>query len=169
MSGRSITMPFFSKVMETADSTSHDEDTNMSPFADSVIVATICGRTLMHRQRASQGQPCSEKSVHEFSQRHQLLDKLLSAQVKRLAFQMSSMSQNPDPMLIFIMMNAYMTVLILYETVNAVTTEASRPLLLEYKQQSLEAARELGGLATMLTQLNHFQVGGEPTVPRNIC
>ncbi|KFA51893.1 hypothetical protein S40293_04088 [Stachybotrys chartarum IBT 40293] len=180
MSGRSITMPFLSKVMETADSTSLDEDTNMSSFADSVIVATICGRTLMHRQRANQGQPCSEKFVHEFSQRHQLLDRLLSAQVKRLAVQVSSMSQNPDPMLIFIMMNAYMTVLMLYETVNAVTTEASRPLLLEYKQQSLEAARELGGLATMLTQLNHFQIHPLSPIPlllsarccqahRNVC
>ncbi|KEY70389.1 hypothetical protein S7711_09364 [Stachybotrys chartarum IBT 7711] len=167
MSGRPITMSYLSEAMASVES-DHGPDSPMkltiSSFANSVIIGTICGRTLIHRQKSAGIQPSAEKSGEEFCFRHQALDKMLAVQIKHLSVQVSA-SDEPNPMLVFVIMNAYMMVLILYEVIETVTSESTRPLLLEYKQQSLEAARELGSLATVLTRLSHFQIHPFAPIP----
>lgn len=163
-------MSYLSEAMANVES-DHGPESPMkltiSSFGNSVIIGTICGRTLIHRQKSAGMQPSAEKSGEEFCFRHQALDKMLAVQIKYLSVQVSA-SDEPNPMLVFVIMNAYMMVLILYEVIETVTSESTRPLLLEYKQQSLEAARELGSLATVLTRLSHFQVLNVPVRFQNI-
>ena len=163
MSGRPTTMCFLSEVIAGTDGQQPNyalADLTVSPFTESVIIATICGRTLGHKQRSSVEQHAYRDVIQDFCLRHQSLNAILSSRVKSLAMHISSTSEHPDPMLIFVTLTAYMVVLMLCDTVESIplVTEEAHALLIEYKQKSLEAAHELGMLTNVLSQLNHFEV-----------
>lgn len=156
-------MCFLSEVIAGTDGQQPNyalADLTVSPFTESVIIATICGRTLGHKQRSSVEQHAYRDVIQDFCLRHQSLNAILSSRVKSLAMHISSTSEHPDPMLIFVTLTAYMVVLMLCDTVESIplVTEEAHALLIEYKQKSLEAAHELGMLTNVLSQLNHFEV-----------
>ena len=154
-------MCFLSEVINGDCERSSD---NISLFTESIIVATICGRTLEHKQRTR------VVDQYEFCCQHQSLNALLIQRIKMLSMHVSSMSEHPDPMLIFVALMAYMVVFMLCETIEsrplgteAQVTQVIEALLMEHKQRSLDAVHELGMLTSTLRQLNHFQVSLFPS------
>lgn len=154
-----------------------------SSFTQSIIVATIWGRTLEHKQRSRvirQPQQLSshcqetEETFHlsDFLQRHQSLKDLLTRHLKILSTHVTSMSDHPDPMLIFVALTAYMTVLMLYDTIelrasgtDAQVIQVAAALLTDHKHWSLEAVHKLSMLTATLGQINHFQTHPFTPIP----
>lgn len=174
-SGRPTSMGFLSDMIHRVDLEWPNE--NLSPFIESIIVATLCGRTLEHQQRRSVSLPQHHLMLHhpdrhrdsayDFCRQHRSLSGLLIQHMKMLQVQLSSPMENPDPIYIFVALAVCMAIFMLYETIESnplgtetQATKAVDALLVEHKQHSLDAAYELGVLITALGQLNHFQVGG---------
>ncbi|KAK3324864.1 hypothetical protein B0H66DRAFT_587751 [Apodospora peruviana] len=171
--GRPITMPFLSEVIaQNTNNSSYPASPggstsggafSTSPFVESILVATICGRCLAHKQRSSVEQSYSELEVTpDFCRRHRWLDSILTSRIETLSAQTAAYTPTeiPDPTLIFAALVANLNVLVLCEVIESMPlgTEESHSLLLEYNHRSLKAAQEIGSLATTLTQLNHFQM-----------
>ena len=162
MSGRPATMCFLSEVIVGIDSNeqpNNASDFSMCPFTQSIIVATMCGRSLSLKQRFV-SQPAYPDMVTEFYIRYQTLNSFLTARIKNLSMQISSTSEHPDALLLFLTLAAYMVVFMLYETIESIPlgTEESHTLLLGHEQRSLDAVHELNMLTSLLSQVNQFQV-----------
>lgn len=159
-------MCFLSEVIAGIDSEQPNDgatDLTMGPFTQSIIVATMCGRALGLKQRFVL-EHAYQEMIPEFYLRRQTLDTFLTARIKILSMQISSTSEHPDPLMIFLTLAAYMVVFMLYETIEAIPlgTEESHLLLLGHEQRSLDAVHELAVFTSMLTQMNHFQVRCPP-------
>jgi hypothetical protein len=162
MSGRPTTMCFLDEVIAGIYSEQPGNsaaDLTMCPFTQSIIVATICGRALGLKQRFI-SQQAHQDMITEFYLRYRTLNTFLTAQIKMLSMQISSTSEHPDALLLFLTLAAYMIVFMLYETIETIPlgTEESHTLLLGHEQRSRDAVHELDVLTSMLTQVNHFQV-----------
>ena len=131
-----------------------------SPFAECILVATICGRSLSHKKRSMVEQSYGEVTA-DFCRRHQWLSTILTARIRSLTpptpYDISGLT---DPSLIFAALTANMNVLFLCDVIESMPlgTEESHAILTDYKQRSLEAAHETGKLIAASTQLNLFQV-----------
>lgn len=163
MSGRPTTTPhFLSEIIPGFDGKQPNyalADMDISPFTESIIIATICGRALGLKQTSAVAY--ADRDIdQEFCRPHQSLNTLLALRTRTLWMQISSSFDHPDPMLIFVTLVAYMTTFMLCESVESmpVGTEEWHAILVESKQRSLEAAHELGMLTAVLAQLNYFQV-----------
>lgn len=166
MSGRPATMCFLSEVIAGMDSEQPSNtatDLAMCPFTQSIIVATMCGRALGLKQRLV-SQQAYQEVITEFYRRHRTLNTFLTARIKILSMQISSTSEHPDALLLFSTAAAYMILFMLYETIETIPlgTDEAHTLLLGHEQRSLDAVNELDVLASMLTQVNHFQVRCPP-------
>jgi len=162
MSGRPATMCFLSEVIAGIDSeqpSNSATDFAMCPFTQSIVVATICGRTLALKQRLV-SQQAYQDVITEFYLRHRTLSAFLTGRIKILSMQITSTSEHPDPLLLFSALVSYMILFMLYETIETIPlgTDEAHTLLLGHEQRSLDAAHELEVLISMLTQVNHFQV-----------
>lgn len=170
MSGRPTTMCFLSEFINEADGERPNE--SVSPFTESIIVATIYGRILEHKQRPSfayqhhlhlqHPDRNRDTTYYEFCRRHRSLSALMTQHIKTLSMHLSSPSEHSDPALIFVALTAHTAVLMLSENLESqpLSTEplAAQALLTEHKQRLLDAVHELGMLTATLTQVNHFQV-----------
>ena len=155
-------MCFLSEAIAGIDSEQpNNSATNlaMCPFTQSIIVATICGRTLALRQRPVL-QQAYQDIISKFYHRHRTLSTFLTARIKTLSMQITSTSEHPDSLLMFSTLAAYMIMFMLYETIETIPlgTDEAHTLLLGHEQRSLDAVQELDLLITMLSQVNHFQV-----------
>ncbi|KAJ4304916.1 hypothetical protein N0V90_000444 [Kalmusia sp. IMI 367209] len=162
-SGRTATMCFLNEVidgMESEQPSTNANDFAMCPFTQSIVVATICGRTLSLRQRLLASQQDYQGLLPELTLRHWTLSAFLTARIKILSIQITSSSEHPDALLLFSTLAAYMILFMLYETVETTPQgiDEARTLLLGNEQRSLEAARELETLVGVLTHVNHFQM-----------
>lgn len=131
-----------------------------SPFAEIILVATICGRSLAHKKRSMVEQSYGEVTA-DFCRRHQWLSAILSARIGSLTPPKPyDVSELTDPSLIFAALTANMNVLFLCDVIESMPlgTEESHALLTDYKQRSLEAAHETSKLIAAGAQLNPFQV-----------
>ena len=156
-------MCFLSEVIAGIDSEqpSHGAtEFSMCPFTQSIIVATMCGRALGLRQRFV-SQPAYQDAITEFYHRYRTLNTFLAARIKNLTMQISSTSEHPGALLLFLTLASYMVLFMLYETIETIPlgTEESHTLLQGHDQRSLEAVHELNMLTSMLSHVNHFQVG----------
>jgi hypothetical protein len=155
-------MCFLSEVVAGIDSEQPNNsmtDFAMCPFTQSIVVATICGRTLALKQRLV-SQQAHQDFITEFYLRHRTLSTFLTARINILSKQITSTSEHPDPLLLFSTLAAYMILFMLYETMETIPlgTDEVHTLLLGHEQRSLDAAHELDVLISMLPQVNHFQV-----------
>lgn len=162
MSGRPATMCFLSEVIAGIDSeqlSNSATDFAMCPFTQSIVVATICGRTLALKQRLV-SQQAYQDVITEFYLRHRTLSTFLTGRIKILSMQITSTSEHPDALLLFSTLAAYMILFMLYETIETIPlgTDEAHTILHGHEQRSLDAAHELDVLISMLTQVNHFQV-----------
>lgn len=137
---------------------------NLSPFTESVIGATICGRVLEHKQK-SPTRPCQE-----FCSRHRSLNALLAQRIRMLRIYASL--EYPDPIIAFVGLAAHIGVLMLYNLIESrpLGTDArgmqlTQALYAEHKQQALDAVADIAHLIAVLGQ--HFQVTSSPPFYRH--
>ncbi|KAK8054266.1 hypothetical protein PG996_013567 [Apiospora saccharicola] len=152
-SGRSEQTSFLAEMISVVDL--EWPNNNQSPFTESVIGATICGRVLEHKQK-SPTRPCQE-----FCRQHRSLNALLAHRIRMLRIYASL--EYPDPIITFVTLAAHIAVLMLYDLIesrplgnDAQGTQLTQALYTEHKQQSLDAVGDAAMLVAVLGQ--HFQM-----------
>ncbi|KAL4802422.1 hypothetical protein BDV18DRAFT_163826 [Aspergillus unguis] len=151
-SNRPTDMSFLADVIPVVGEWTHN---NLSPFAESIIGATMCGRVLQHKQDPP-ARPCEE-----FCRRHRTLNALLGQRIRMLRIYASL--EYPDPIIAFVALAAQIDVLMLYDYIEskplgtgAEGTQLAQALREEHKQQALDAVNDISLLVAVLGQ--HFQL-----------
>ncbi|KAH3199599.1 hypothetical protein KXW62_000815 [Aspergillus fumigatus] len=141
-------------------------ETELSSLKETVIVATICGQVLEHKQRPPSRTSDSTATTYDFCRRHRLLNALLAQRIKMLRLRASF--EHLNPVFTFTALATYIAVLTLYNVIQSqpLGTEAqamqlTKALHSEHQQQSLDAVADVALLVTALGQ--HFQT--HPLVP----
>jgi hypothetical protein len=132
----------------------NDVSIGLSSFSECIILATICGRALSHRQKVTIEQ-INGDFVDEFWTRHQWLHEMLNHRIQVL-----STSTQVDPMLIFATIVAQTLVLFLHSVLESITWKTGEHLLgiLEYERLCVMAAHEVVNLVKLQGQLGYFKV-----------
>nr|BDX35615.1 transcription factor StrO [Stachybotrys sp.] len=169
ISGQPTVMCFLSEAiggMDTGRPGSAMSGGEISPFAESAIMATICGRVLnLKRQPVVEyGTPTAAQA---FYMQHASINALLMTRLQMLTRLIASVQGHPDSMLVFLATSAYMTIFMLCETVESRPSSGDSPhtVFTDNKQRSLDAARELGNLMAELAQLNYFETHPLAPIP----
>ncbi|KAJ4363938.1 hypothetical protein N0V83_009391 [Neocucurbitaria cava] len=141
-SGCPIDMSFLADMISIINLEWPEND--LSPFTETVIGATICGRVLEHKQRPPAG---NRDTAYEFCRRHRSLGALLAQRIKLL--RMQAALEYLDPILTFTALAAHIGVLMLYDIIEskplgigAQATQLSKALYAEHQQQSLDAVAD---------------------------
>ncbi|KAH2525651.1 hypothetical protein KXW40_008495 [Aspergillus fumigatus] len=141
-------------------------ETELSPLKETVIVATICGQVLEHKQRPPSRTRDSTATTYDFCRRHRSLNALLAQRIKMLRLHASF--EHLNPVFTLTALATYIAVLTLYNGIQSqpLGTEAqamqlTKALHSEHQQQSLDAVADVALLVTALGQ--HFQT--HPLVP----
>ncbi len=152
-SGQCVQMGFLSEAMTSVD------PMGLSPFTESIFLATICGRALSHRQQSAVEHVYSNVPQH-FWDRHVWLDTILRTRADILLLNYPPSSQHADCMLLFTNMVAQTTVLYLCKVMESMSweTDEYRNTIQEFKQRSLLAAQEIVHLTRSLANLSYFKV-----------
>ncbi|EPE28687.1 Zn2/Cys6 DNA-binding protein [Glarea lozoyensis ATCC 20868] len=163
-SGQPILMCFLSEAVGT------NHQTLSSSWAECIVVNTIFGRALSHRNQAVVEDICATPSS-DFWDRHQCVNAILVQTMQTMVAKYPATSQYVDPMLLFTQMLAKTTVLYLYKTLENAMFETEEELMIrmEYKSLALRAAQELVDLTKTLAQLSFFKVHPFTPVPLYLC
>jgi hypothetical protein len=140
----------------------------ISSFSECIVLATICGRALAHRQKVAVEQisVSGDMAVFEgFWSRHQWLHDMLNYRIQLL-----STSPQVDPMLMFARIVAQTMVLFLHSVLESITWKTGDHLLgiIEYERLCVMAAHEVVNLVKLQGQFGYFKVRLPPshTFPR---
>ncbi|KAE8395556.1 fungal-specific transcription factor domain-containing protein [Aspergillus alliaceus] len=144
---------------------SNDSSNNLSSFSECIILATICGRALSHRQKVAVEQ-INGDVVDAFWTRHQWLHEMLTYRIQVL-----SASVQVDPMLIFARIVAQTLVLFLHSVLESITWKTGEHFLgiLEYERLCVMAAHEVVNLVKLQGQLGYFKVHPLTPIPIMMC
>ena len=155
--GKFVHMGFLSEAITSID------QAGASPFTESIILATICGRALSHRQQSVVEHVYSNVPQH-FWERHEWLYSMLKMRCDNLLLNYPSAMQHADCMLLFTNMMAQTTVLYLCKVIESMPweTDEYRSTIFEFKQNSLLAAQEIVNLTRSLPHLSYFKVINDP-------
>ncbi|KAL4892833.1 fungal-specific transcription factor domain-containing protein [Aspergillus ambiguus] len=136
-----------------------------SSFGECIIVATICGRALSHRQKVAIEQANGD-IFDGFWSRHQWLHDVLSHRIQVL-----SSSLYADPMLIFARIVAQTMVLFLHNILESIIWKTGDHLLklIECERLSVLAVHEVLGLLKLQAQLGYFKVHPLTSIPLLMC
>lgn len=129
-----------------------------SPFNESVILATICGRSLFQGQQYKVR--CAYGDVAPYwADQHQWLDSILTSRLQILSQYYPSPTEVYDPMLLFTNIMAQATIIYLCQCMESVlpNIDNGRTLAIEYQQRALAAAERTISLATALVEFNSFK------------
>ncbi|KAI1410605.1 hypothetical protein F5Y13DRAFT_181286 [Hypoxylon sp. FL1857] len=141
-----------------------------STFTESIVVATVIGRALSHRQQSMMDNIYLNES-RDFWERHEWINAILIQRMDLFSLNYPIAVQEADPMLLFISMMWRTTVLYMYQLVKAVIhpTDEKRSVLADYTRQSTIAAKEIVSLTNKLSQLNSFKVHPLTPIPLSLC
>lgn len=133
--------------------------TVMSPFAECIILATICGRALLHKHCASVERVYGHTS-QDFWDRHHWINNILTQRITMLTMKYPPASQHIDPMLIFTEMVANTAILFLYKIIELMPcqTPSSSANVIEYKQRAVKAAGEIVTITRALSLFTQAKV-----------
>jgi hypothetical protein len=150
-------MGFLSEAIIAVDE--QQQQGSLSPFTESIILATICGRALSHRQQTSVERSYSNVPQH-FWGRHEWLDEMLRTRVKTLIQHDPTAVQHSDPLLLFTNMVAQANVLYLCKVMDSMSWESTEywKASVDFKQRALLAAKEIVVLSRSLARLSYFKV-----------
>lgn len=162
MSGQPITMCFLYEIMsgiDTEQSSGPLSGVEISSFAESAIMATVCGR-VSNLRRLHVAEYGGQGLTQGFYRQHESVNTLLAARLQIISRQISTIQGHPDSLLIFLAISAYMAILMLYETLESkqLSPGSLETALTSSKQRALDGVGELGMLITILSRLNHFEV-----------
>ncbi|KAL2864368.1 Zn(II)2Cys6 transcription factor [Aspergillus lucknowensis] len=141
----------------------------ISSFSECIVLATICGRALAHRQKVAVEQISisGDVTVSEgFWTRHQWLHEMLNYRI-----QMLSSSPQVDSMLMFARIVAQTMVLFLHSVLESITWKTGDHLLgiIEYERLCVLAAHEVVNLVKLQGQLGYFKVHPLTPIPLMMC
>ncbi|KAI0138706.1 fungal-specific transcription factor domain-containing protein [Hypoxylon sp. NC0597] len=141
-----------------------------STFTESIVVATIIGRALSHRQESVMDNLYLNEP-QEFWDRHEWLNSALIQRMELFSMNYPVAVQEADPMLLFISMMWRTTVLYMYQLVKAMAhpTDEKRSVLADYTRQSTIAAKEIVSLTNKLSQLSSLKVHPLTPIPLSLC
>ena len=131
----------------------------LSSFTELILIATIVGRALTHRQTVAVEQIHPPNFTHipsdNFWTRHNYLHELLTYRIATL-----SSYPHVDPMLMFARIVAQSMVLFLHSVLESITWKSGDHLLgiIEFERVCVLAAHEVVGLVKMQGQLGYFKV-----------
>lgn len=133
--------------------------TVMSPFAECIVLATICGRALLHKHCASVERVYGHTS-QDFWDRHHWIDNILTQRITMLTMKYPPASQHIDPMLIFTEMVANTAILFLYKIIELMPCQTSTTSanVIEYKQRAVKAAGEIVSITRALSLFTQAKV-----------
>lgn len=142
-----------------AEAMASTDMTGKSPFTESIIIATIYGRALSHRHQ-SIVEPVYSLIPEVFWDHHDLLYTTLKTHYNSLVKQYSTAMQQTDCMLLFTNMMVQTTVLYLGKVMESMTWETAnyRAQMLDFKQKTLVAAKEMVNLTKWLPHISYFKV-----------
>ncbi|RAQ45660.1 fungal specific transcription factor domain protein [Aspergillus flavus] len=161
--GHPAATQFLPEVM--AGYSSSDSSNVQSSFSQCVILATLCGRALSHKQKSAMEQINGELGDGLWT-RHQWLHEMLTYRIQVL----SALAQ-VDPMLIFARIVAQTLVLFLHSVLEAITWKTGEHLLgmFEYERLCVMAAHEVVNLVKLQAQLGYFKVHPLTPIPIMMC
>ncbi|KAL4919043.1 fungal-specific transcription factor domain-containing protein [Aspergillus aurantiobrunneus] len=153
--GHPIVTQYLPEVMTRGSS---DSVHPISSFSECIVLATICGRALAHRQKVAVEQLSINGDVAVFEgfwTRHQWLHEMLNCRIQTL-----SASPQVDPMLMFARIVAQTMVLFLHNVLESITWKTGDHLLgiIEYERLCVMAAHEVVNLVKLQGQLGYFKV-----------
>ena len=136
-----------------------------SPFTESIISATICGRTLSHRQQSVVEHVYSHVP-QLFWERHEWLYSMLRTRHDRFLQQYPTAMQHTNCMLLFTNMMTQTTVLYLCKIIESIPwqTNEYRGTISDFNQRSLLAAKEIISLTRSLSHLSYFKVSASSSL-----
>ncbi|GES65263.1 C6 transcription factor [Aspergillus terreus] len=155
-----------SYLPEVLSKGTHGQRTSVtSSFSECIILATICGRALSHRQKVAVEQ-INGDIFDGFWNRHRWLHDMLNHRIQVL-----SSSAQVDPMLIFARIVAQTLVLFLHNVLESITWKTGDHLLgiIEYERLCILAAHEVLNLLKLQAQLGYFKVHPLTSIPLMIC
>ncbi|KAK3950548.1 fungal-specific transcription factor domain-containing protein [Pseudoneurospora amorphoporcata] len=159
-SGQPIQMCFLSEAMASGD---HLHGL-FSPLAESVVLATVCGRTLSHTQVANVERTYNGSTMSADSWiRHEWLAAMVNKRLDSLVQSYPVVSAAADPMLFFAFMLAHTTTINLCKVVEAGGGHSQGsngqwdPAVFEYQKRALRAAREIATLTKAHEHLGYFK------------
>lgn len=152
--GQPVLMGFLSQVMATTD-----HQPSLSSFAECIIMATIYGRCLSHRQQSNVERIYSNMSI-DSRDRHLWLDGILQQRIQTLSLQYPSTSEQVDSLPLFTHLMLQATMLYLYKIAISMPWDAGEVevFILDYKNRSSAAAQEITTSTKSLRQLTYFKV-----------
>lgn len=152
-----------------ADAIASRDGSQTSSFTECIVVATMAGRALPHRQLAAT-QP---NPPQDFWDRHQLINTVMIPRMAAFSLKYPCSTQEADPVLLFVSLMWRATILSSQVTVMAEraisATDDSGFIVAEYARRSSLAAQEVVCMAKKLSQVNWFKVHPLMPIPLSLC
>ncbi|RAL11873.1 fungal specific transcription factor domain-containing protein [Aspergillus homomorphus CBS 101889] len=157
---------------------------NPSSFTEFILLATVVGRALSHRQSVTMEQVLQPSHLHlsptspyaslptsldAFWNRHQALHTVLNTRIQSLA---SNPQTLDDPLIMFARIVAQSMVLFLHNVLESVAWKSGGDHLLgiiEYERLCVMAAHEVVALVKVQGQLGYFKVHPLTPIPLMMC
>ncbi|KAL2845499.1 fungal-specific transcription factor domain-containing protein [Aspergillus pseudoustus] len=154
-----------------ADAISSNGPVLVSPFSELVIIATVCGRALVHHYQALV-ESNYNNSIRNFHDRHQWIHSTLIQRLDILAGTTSGMTEINNPVTLFTRMLGQTTILYLHHTLELSAYDFDTleiASVIEYDEIALRAAQEMVSLTKMLSQPNSFKIHPFTPIPLSLC
>ncbi|KAK7745575.1 hypothetical protein SLS53_003075, partial [Cytospora paraplurivora] len=174
--GRKVETGFLYEAVNSADAN------KSSTFTHSVLIAALTARILIHKKHSQiiYRKPTASSEIDEssrldeFVRKHQSLRTLLTRHLTALSPRLTSPTDQLEPMLVFMILTAYMAALALFEIIesrpldtntNGQVTHVTEAIAKEHQQRSLDMVHELCSLVSTLKHVNHFQTHPFAAIP----
>ncbi|KAJ4146177.1 hypothetical protein NW754_001641 [Fusarium falciforme] len=147
--------------------------TTSSPFNECLILATICGRSLMHHHQDKVSKAYGDLGS-EWEQQRQWLDHILTTRLEALSDRYPSPTEAHDPLLLFANILGQTTVVyhckgIIESTANSSTFENSNSEYLEIQSRAVAAIKDIVSLAKAMSELHFSKIHPLMPIPLFIC
>ena len=141
--------------------------TTSSPFNECLILATICGRSLMHDHQDKVSRAYGDLGS-EWGQQRQWLDHILTTRLEALSGRYPSPTEAHDPLVLFANILGQTTVVyhckgIIESTANSSTLENSNSEYLEIQSRAVAAIKDIVSLAKAMSELHFSKVSHSQT------
>ncbi|MCJ1473383.1 hypothetical protein MMC13_002034 [Lambiella insularis] len=153
-----------------SDPTNSLEQSERSPFTESVILASMCKHLAVHRLRSATDR-MQDNARQAFWDRHNWLNEMIKTRVGQLSINYPTSLQYSDPMLLFATMMAHAMVLCLCNIMESVHWETHdyQNAVATFRHRSLLAARNITSLSRSLAQWSYLKVHPFTPLPLRIC
>ncbi|KAH7234145.1 hypothetical protein B0J15DRAFT_517419 [Fusarium solani] len=144
-----------------------------SPFNECLILATICGRSLLHDHQDKVSKAYGDLGS-EWEQQRQWLDHILTTRLEALSERYPSPIEAHDPLLLFANILSQATVVyhckgITESTANCSTLENSNSGYLEIQSRAVAAIKNIVSLAKAMSELHFSKIHPLMPIPLFIC